>query len=596
MQNDVNTTEELEFRVPHKRRRVINSMSDTTTSMQEEYEEVNNLEYDYEAEYESASVISDVSYSGEQLPTLTEVLSYCQAMYEMVLRLDKKMDLLQKKVSEIHVARMKPHFKPRPVNFQARGTQPLPHGHMRLRKLNQSVPSSLILQSPRNTPNHPQKADEERKLHLQSTTKFKPVPSIPLSIESQHTLHRSSPPLPTIVSTHSLQSIITVSDEDNREVKFETLPESTCSSPPIITAPLATSSMRQKNAGGTIAEIEPVLVSCIPVQKNITNEELPSSSVQMVPIYEFLGDPNRNIKVPGSFLVKARQKTQPKYAARYLVRALFSKEALLSSAVGTGVQGLMALDANKVVAIREFLESVFPECDLGEYGKDWKTCTTNVNAMIRCLHLETKKSIASVYSKATSQVPDDSICLDSDDAAEEDNEVEVPDDVQDVTQTNTLPANPLNKLKDNRASAPMKIGMSAKQKASDPIENFGEPWRNVQLPFSVIYIGKGKSRPELSARYLIRHLFSEEILVKSNVYGNVERGVLPLDSNRIAALRDFLQQNYPAFDLKENGQDWKACVAAINSTIRSLRHDQKKASLHNRKKTGQFFWQPEVTT
>lgn len=59
----------------------------------------------------------------------------------------------------------------------------------------------------------------------------------------------------------------------------------------------------------------------------------------------------------------------------------------------------------------------------------------------------------------------------------------------------------------------------------------------MQLPFSVIYIGKGKSRPELSARYLIRHLFSEEILVKSNVYGNVERGVLPLDSNRIAALR-----------------------------------------------------------
>lgn len=76
---------------------------------------------------------------------------------------------------------------------------------------------------------------------------------------------------------------------------------------------------------------------------------------------EFLGDPNRNIKVPGSFLVKARQKTQPKYAARYLVRALFSKEALLSSAVGTGVQGLMALDANKVVAIRGNVNQIIVE-------------------------------------------------------------------------------------------------------------------------------------------------------------------------------------------------------------------------------------------
>ncbi|XP_056412803.1 BEN domain-containing protein 2 isoform X2 [Hyla sarda] len=507
-------------------------------------------------------------------------------MYDIVVKLDKKMDLLQRKVSEMHHTRMKPHFKSRPVNFQPRGTQPHVQGLTRLRKLNQGVPSSLIIQPPRNPPSHPQKPEEERKLHHQSIPKFKPVTSIPLPIESQQTLHRSSPPLPTIVSTHSLQSIITVSDEDNREVKIEILPESTCSSPPIITAPLATSSVGQKKPEGMAAEIESVLVPCMPVQTNIISEELPSSSVQMVPIYEFLGDPSRNIKVPGSFLMKARQKTQPKYAARYLVRALFTKEELLSSATGTSIQGLMALDAHKVAAIREFLASVFPECHLGEYGKDWKTCTTNVNAMIRCLHLETKKSTSNACPKVASQIPDDSICLDSDDGMEEDNEVEVPDD---VTQTSTLPVNAGNKQKDNRASPPQIIGMSSKQKASDPIESFGEPWRNVQLPFSVIYIGKGKSRPELSARYLIRHLFSEEVLVKSNVYGNLERGVLPLDSNRIAALRDFLQQNYSLFDLKENGQDWKACVAAINSTIRSLRHDQKKATLHSRKKMGQSF-------
>lgn len=40
---------------------------------------------------------------------------------------------------------------------------------------------------------------------------------------------------------------------------------------------------------------------------------------------------------------------------------------------------------------------------------------------------------------------------------------------------------------------------------------------------------------------------------------------------------DFLQENFPSFDLQETGYDWKACVAAINSTIRSLRHDYKKA-------------------
>ncbi|KAM4046912.1 BEN domain-containing protein 2 isoform 2-T3 [Anomaloglossus baeobatrachus] len=562
MQTDVNTTEELEFHLPRECRKVNSLISDATMAQGEEYEDMNNLEYDYEAEYENA-------------------------VYEMVLKLDKKMDMLQRKVSEMHQSEMKPHFKPRFAPFSRKGSQYLPQGHLRLQKLNQRVPSSLLLQTSRISPRKP---DQQIKLHP-STTKFKPVPSRPLPMEAQQTLHRSSPPLPTIVSTHSLQPIITVSDEENKEVKIETLPESTCSSPPIITTPLASSSMGQIKTRGAVSKIAPLMISA-----NITSEELPSSSVQLGPIHEFLGDPSRNIIVPGNVLAKARQKTQPKYAARYLVRTLFTKEALLSSATEASVPGLMALDASKVAGIREFLLSVFPECDLSEYGKDWKTCTTNVNAMIRCLHLETKKNTVSVCPKIPSKVSDDSICLDSDDAMEEDNEVEIPNDVKDIAQTNA-PSNTVNKEKGNRASGSQKVGMFTKQKVSDPIENFGEPWRNVQLPFSVIYIGKGKSRPELSARYLIRHLFSEEILVKSNVYGNMDRGVLPLDSNRIAALRDFLQQNYPTFDLKENGQDWKACVAAINSTIRSLRHDQKKATIQSRKRSAndQLFWQPDVT-
>lgn len=189
-------------------------------------------------------------------------------------------------------------------------------------------------------------------------------------------------------------------------------------------------------------------------------------------------------------------------------------------------------------------------------------------------------------NQAVSQAPEDSICLDSDDAVEEDHEPVVTENNQKIAEnTSFLQANLLNKQKDNRFPGPPGIGTPIKHHSSDPIECFGEPWRNVQLPFSVIYIGKGKPRPELSARYLIRHLFPEDVLVKSNVYGNLERGVLPLDSNRIGALRDFLQMNYPSFDLKDCGHDWKACVAAINSTIRSLRHDQKKATFHTRKIT-----------
>ncbi|KAM5181022.1 BEN domain-containing protein 2 [Mantella aurantiaca] len=583
MQSDVNTTEKLQYGFPHKRRRVATMISDNTVEIQEqEFEGDNSVEFGYDSENDCASFKSDISYSGDHQPSLSYVLYYCQAMYDIVQKLDKKMDLLQRKVSELHHAQMKSHLKPRPINLSQRGPHAIPQSKLRLQKLNQSFLTSKIAQPPPSIPNNKSKMEEEN-MQLPGSLAFKSVHSG--ARESQQT-QRLSPPLPTIVSTHSLHPVISVTNNDHRDIKIESIPESTCASPPIITSPLATSSICSKPAKEN-KESEPVLVPHVTVQRNvIISEELPSSSVQPVPIYEFLGDPSRNIKVPGSFLVKARQKTQPKYAARYLVRALFPKDILLSSATRGKVQGLMTLDSKKVSAIREFLASIFPQCDLTEYGKDWKTCTTNVNAMIRCLHLETKKNAVIMFpNQAVSQAPEDSICLDSDDAVEEDHEADVTENEKIAQNTSFLQANLLNKQKDNRFSGPSGIGTPVKHHSSDPIECFGEPWRNVQLPFSVIYIGKGKPRPELSARYLIRHLFPEDVLVKSNVYGNLERGVLPLDSNRIGALRDFLQMNYPSFDLKECGHDWKACVAAINSTIRSLRHDQKKATFHTRKIT-----------
>ncbi|XP_072272796.1 BEN domain-containing protein 2 [Pyxicephalus adspersus] len=583
MQSDVNTAEKLQYIFSHKRRRVASMMSDTPVEIEaEEYEGNNSVEFGYDAEYECASVKSDMSYSGDQQPSLTDVLYYCQAMYDIVQKLDKKMDRLQSKVSELQRAQMKCHLKPRPINFSSRGPHFMPHAKLRLQKQTESFITQKIAQLPPSTPNSNKSKMQEENTQLQGSPAFKPIHSVAIPMESQQT-QRLSPPLPTIVSTHSLHPVANVTNNDHRDIKTESLPESTCASPPIITSPLAASSVKENKK-----EIEPVLVPHVSVQRNITNEELPSSSVQPVPIYEFLGDPSRNIKVPGNILMKARQKTQAKYAARYLVRVLFPKDVLLSTTTGSKVQGLLTLDANKVSAIREFLASVFPQCDLSEYGKDWKTCTTNVNAMIRCLHLETKKNAVHMFpNQAVSQTPEDSICLDSDDAIEEDHEANVTKKNQNVAlNTSFVQTNKLNKHKDNRFPGIPAIATPVKHHhSSDPIECFGEPWRNVHLPFSVIYIGKGKPRPELSARYLIRHLFPEDVLVKSNVYGNLERGVLPLDFNKIGALRDFLQANYPAFDLKESGHDWKACVAAINSTIRSLRHDQKKATFHTRKIT-----------
>ncbi|KFO79630.1 BEN domain-containing protein 2, partial [Cuculus canorus] len=432
-----------------------------------------------------------------------------QAMYDAIQKLDRKFDLLHRKVSEMQHTRVKPLVL-RPVIIRVA----LQNGHIQVNSTIKHVPQSLQL-------------------------------------ESQQPVHRQSPPLPTIVSTHSLHSSYTAA---NRMPDLS--PQSN------LVAGVVESTVNV--ASSTVAS-STVASSSMPV---------PSETKCFCFTKEFVGDPVRNVKVLGNYLMKARQKTKPKYAARYLVRVLFPKETLLCSIMGVSARGRRTLDPNKIAAIREFLATNFPSYDLSEHGKDWKTCITNVNAMIRCLRSETKVKPETAEGKEkVADAPDTSHCVDLN--YNEDSEGNFQNS-QKMTNSTTdkLQNSELDKFPEAFHTPSVR-----KTHSLEPMELLGSPWRNVQLPFSVIYVAKGKSRPELSARYLIRHMFTEDVLVKSNVYGNLERGMSPLDCNRINALRDFLQENYPSFDLKETGYDWKACVAAINSTIRSLRHDHKKAKV-----------------
>ncbi|KGL80746.1 BEN domain-containing protein 2, partial [Tinamus guttatus] len=470
-----------------------------------EYEESDSVIYEYEPDYEcvSSGIVSEASYTGDLQKTLMEVLSYCQAMYDAIQKLDKKFDLLHQKVSEMQHTRVKPLLLK-------------PKGHVQVNSIKR----------------------------IQQT----------LQLESQQPVLRQSPPLPTIVSTHSLHSPYTATNG---------IPDLS-----------ALSSVKT-----TVVE-STVNIAASPGTSSVMT---PSSETSFCFVKEYVGDPLRNVKVLGNYLMKARQKTKPKYAARYLVRVLFPKETLLCSIMGVSARERRTLDPNKIAAIREFLAANFPNYDLSEYGKDWKTCITNVNAMIRCLRSETK--IRTVIHLLTSfmfqetpegkekltETSDTSFYMDlSCSESSEGNS----QNSQKTATTDRLQNSGWDKLPEALGTPSVK-----KLQSLEPMELLGSPWRNVQLPFSVIYVAKGKSRPELSARYLIRHLFTEDVLVKSNVYGNLERGMSPLDCNRINALRDFLQENYPSFDLKETGHDWKACVAAINSTIRSLRHDLKKTTI-----------------
>ncbi|NXQ63573.1 BEND2 protein, partial [Anthoscopus minutus] len=494
---------------------------------EEEYEDSDSVIYEYEPDYECESILSEASYTGYQQNPLMEVLSYCQAMYDAIQKLDKKFDLLHRKVSEMQHARIKPLLlKPVSIKDLRFVRVALQNGHVQVNSEVNHAPQSFQL-------------------------------------PSQQPVGRQSPPLPTIVSTHSLHSSYTATNG---------MPDL---SP-------------QSNLAPSIVE-STVNVASSPVAS-------PSIPAPSEPIFfferfcfteEFVGDPARNVRVLGNHLVKARQKTKPKNAARHLVRVLFPKKTLLCSIMGVSARGRgrRPLDPNKVAAIREFLATNFPTYDLSEHGKDWKTCITNVNSMIRSLrsgakansksspkHRHADCNIGSIWGRLEYAV----FCSASSCSYLNYNE-DSGDNSQNFQKMTGSTTDTLQNSGLDTFPEAFRTSSVRKQQSLEPMEPLGNPCHNVQLPFSVIYVAKGKARPELSARYLIRHMFPEHVLVKSNVYGSLDRGMSPLDSNKINALRDFLQENFPSFDLNESGFDWKACVAAINSTIRSLRHELKKA-------------------
>ncbi|NXA75902.1 BEND2 protein, partial [Thryothorus ludovicianus] len=477
---------------------------------EEEYGDSDSVVYEYEPDYECESILSEASYTGYQQNPLMEVLSYCQAMYDAIQKLDKKFDLLHRKVSEMQHARIKPLLL-KPVSIKD------------LRCIRVALQNG----------------------HIQVNSKVKRAPQT-FHLESQ-SVGRQSPPLPTIVSTHSLHSSYTATngmpDLSPQSNLAPSIVESTVN---IASSPVASPSIPAPSEQHSLGILIFFFFECFCFTK------------------EFLGDPARNVKVLGNHLVKARQKTKPKYAARHLVRILFPKKTLLCSIMGASARGRRTLDPNKIAAVREFLAINFPTYDLSEHGKDWKTCITNVNSMIRCLRSETKANSTRHADCSTGSmwgILEYAIFC----SASSCSYLKYGEDSGDNSRNS-------QKMTSSTADTLQNSGMTSS------LEPLGSPWRNVQLPFSVIYVAKGKTRPELSARYLIRHMFPEDVLVKSNVYGSLDRGMSPLDSNKINALRDFLQENFPSFDLNESGFDWKACVAAINSTIRSLRHELKKAT------------------
>ncbi|XP_073794780.1 uncharacterized protein isoform X1 [Danio rerio] len=280
-----------------------------------------------------------------------------------------------------------------------------------------------------------------------------------------------------------------------------------------------------------------------------------------------LGSSERKVFISSFILQRAGKMTRPSAAVRYLLRNIFTtKELSQSSTTGNPSRCLLRLDTNKVDAIREWAVKRYPKFDLRESGKDWKVCLAVINSTARYYRFMDKtrrlKMREQALSDMRSPVWSEPAAVSSVCAATAEIDVELSDSDSEHKQPKLL-VSPVTQDYETPADWD-----------ADSVY-LGPPHRGVKVPEFALSAAHLRTRPELVARYLIRFIFPEDVLVNSNVYGGVRRGIHALDHNKISALREHLSERFPWMKLQEDGSDWKVCVGSINSAIRKFRYERK---------------------
>ncbi|TTI46069.1 BEN domain-containing protein 2 [Bagarius yarrelli] len=224
---------------------------------------------------------------------------------------------------------------------------------------------------------------------------------------------------------------------------------------------------------------------------------------------------NRKFIIPGGVLMMAGTMSRPTAAARFLMRSLFSRQELLHGSIrGYTAKGLKKLNPDKISAIREWAQITYPEHDLREKGKDWKACLAVMNEGARHIRLKDRKrkfkAVKDASERATS-------VQEFKPAPTAEIDVELSDsDANDLRQTTVLK----NKLKRNLDEEPLSENDYSGESVAQVY--LGRPDRDVKVPQFAMYSALQRPNPSLVARYLIKFLFPEEVLVQSNVYGNAK--------------------------------------------------------------------------
>ncbi|KAA0706773.1 BEN domain-containing protein 2 [Triplophysa tibetana] len=453
----------------------------------------------------------------EQKRTLGEILACCQVTYGAILKLEEKFDMLQAKVA----------------NIQTLHENPL----------------ALLSQKTCVSSGKPDSFHSRSKSLPTSTLSMPHLPHISTSFPVDSRKRPTQSPGPEVKKPLRLY----IQNQPHNSVQKPLLEIN------------RTEKQKGRVNGPTRINIE---------STDLTEGTTPANSC-------CVGKSERKVFLPYSVLHKAGKMARPSAAVGYLLRNMFTTEELSQSSTSRNpTRRLKRLDPNKISAIRgdmycvnpaditvliftEWAGKRYPKFDFREKGKEWNICLSVINSMARYFRFVGKTQKQKLNS--TKVVPS-KVEVKPAGTAEIDVELSDSDTEQKPQEKQRRK---INSMSDCDRPADMNYN-----RAEYNLVYIGSSHREVKVPESALTAAHMRKRPELIARYLIKFIFPEDVLVRSNVYG-ARTGMDPLDHNKISALREHLSEHFPWMKLEEDGCDWKVCVGAINSTIRKCRFERK---------------------
>lgn len=99
----------------------------------------------------------------------------------------------------------------------------------------------------------------------------------------------------------------------------------------------------------------------------------------------------------------------------------------------------------------------------------------------------------------------------------------------------------------------------------------GSSLRKVWIPQCVYKEVFKETEPQKAVASVLYSLFPISTLSCSAVTGNPAKGIQQLDPNKIEALREFLAEMFPQFDVSVRGVAWAQCLGMINNITKNLK-------------------------